>query len=388
MQGEGHRWVENAECWEEGSPARSADCTLPGSSSVINSPIHTSAASKSAPPSLGGARCSDGKTRRYVRSSEPRLKWNAELHQCFERAIEQLGGPEKATPKAILQEMNIRGLRIAHVKSHLQMFRNPKKRNSSSPHSDFTFWSGKQSADAGAPPDPVQEDSGSVWNLSLDHAYESEAVGPELWRSMGKGPADIHSTNALNFVENLSGKEQPHSGEFSGCTFDSSPQFNRMNAQISNIPFSAGDQSRAVDLRPEVFKESYPSIFKMVEVLENRASKSRDLETLDEVDIDRRQLLSNQLLAGDADATRLYDSAELLAHNLLMAMRERRLLEMDSTKDEQYCVLQLGQQSHGTTPPELPLELTMSVGVPDSDSNIRPEILTLDLTGQMNRSNL
>jgi hypothetical protein len=105
------------------------------------------------------------------------------------------------------------------------------------------------------------------------------------------------------------------------------------------------------------------------------------------VDINRRQLLSTQLLAGDVDATRLYDSAELLAHNLLLAMRERRLLENDSTMNE-HCELQLGHQSHGTTEPELPLELTMSVGVPDSDSNIRPEILTLDLTGQMNRSNL
>ena len=93
MQGEGNT-VDQSGCWEEGSPTRSADCILPGSSRVINSTIHTSAASKSAPPALGGARCSDGRTRRYVRSSEPRLKWNAELHQCFVRAIEQLGGPE------------------------------------------------------------------------------------------------------------------------------------------------------------------------------------------------------------------------------------------------------------------------------------------------------
>lgn len=105
------------------------------------------------------------------------------------------------------------------------------------------------------------------------------------------------------------------------------------------------------------------------------------------MDIDRRQLLSNQLLAGDADATRLYDSAELLAHNLLMAMRERRLLEMDpSTMIYEHCELQLSHQSHNNTDPELPLELTMSVGVPGSHSDIRPEILTLDLTGQMNRS--
>lgn len=94
MEGEPRSTLLEGGCWEEGSPSRSADCTLPGCSIVINSPIQTSAASKSAPPALGGARCSDGKTRRYVRSSEPRLKWNAELHECFVRAIEQLGGPE------------------------------------------------------------------------------------------------------------------------------------------------------------------------------------------------------------------------------------------------------------------------------------------------------
>jgi hypothetical protein len=49
-------------------------------------------------------------------------------------------------------------------------------------------------------------------------------------------------------------------------------------SQFGNVSLSPGDQSRAADMRPEVFKESYPSIFKMVEVLESRASKSRDLE--------------------------------------------------------------------------------------------------------------
>ena len=109
-------------------------------------------------------------------------------------------------------------------------------------------------------------------------------------------------------------------------------------------------------------------------------------QTLDDVGIDRRQTLSNQLLASDAEATRLYDSAELLAHSLLMAMRERRLLETDSTIKE-HRELQLGQQSQGTmSERELPLDLTMSVGVrSDPDSDIRPEILTLDLTWQMNR---
>ncbi|CAI0558554.1 unnamed protein product, partial [Linum tenue] len=54
------------------------------------------------------------------------MRWTTTLHAHFIHAVQLLGGHQRATPKSVLELMNVKDLTLAHVKSHLQMYRTVK----------------------------------------------------------------------------------------------------------------------------------------------------------------------------------------------------------------------------------------------------------------------
>ncbi|XP_059454654.1 transcription repressor KAN1-like isoform X2 [Corylus avellana] len=74
------------------------------------------------------------RSRRNMRA--PRMRWTTTLHARFVRAVELLGGHERATPRSVLELMDVKDLTLAHVKSHLQMYRTVKNTEKPAASSD------------------------------------------------------------------------------------------------------------------------------------------------------------------------------------------------------------------------------------------------------------
>ncbi|TVU46084.1 hypothetical protein EJB05_05602, partial [Eragrostis curvula] len=68
----------------------------------------------------GATRSGNGSGGGKRSSRAPRMRWTTALHAHFVHAVELLGGHERATPKSVLELMNVKDLTLAHVKSHLQ----------------------------------------------------------------------------------------------------------------------------------------------------------------------------------------------------------------------------------------------------------------------------
>lgn len=105
----------------------------------------------------------------------PRMRWTSSLHARFVHAVELLGGHERATPKSVLELMDVKDLTLAHVKSHLQMYRTIKTTDKPASSSDGS----KSEEDYWAAAAPRQR-SGSP-DSSLNHDNNNAAANSNLW---------------------------------------------------------------------------------------------------------------------------------------------------------------------------------------------------------------
>ncbi|XP_054825593.1 transcription factor HHO3 [Prosopis cineraria] len=113
---------------------------IPGKSNNNN----TSAGKSGSPPPVVAAMSSTAGGGSSKRSEEKdgqgqrkqRRCWSPELHKRFLQALQQLGGPDSATPKQIRELMKVDGLTNDEVKSHLQKFRLHTRRPSPMIHNN------------------------------------------------------------------------------------------------------------------------------------------------------------------------------------------------------------------------------------------------------------
>lgn len=117
----------------------------------------------------------------------PRMRWTSSLHARFVRAVGLLGGHERATPKSVLELMDVKDLTLAHVKSHLQMYRTVKNTDKAAASSD-----GSADEDFLPPLKTFQQNG----NQRADGSNLSVSTGHNMWTNSSSKGEWPHSTNS------------------------------------------------------------------------------------------------------------------------------------------------------------------------------------------------